>query len=64
MSTDKVLFELAFSVGSIPSPTTGSLIKYDMVRCQMEMNTNDNRFWVPTLTDGYYTLDASNNAAG
>ena len=26
-----------------------------MVRCQMEMNTQDNRFWVPTLTDGYYT---------
>ena len=28
------------------------------------MNTQDNRFWVATLTDGYYTLDAANNAAG
>lgn len=59
MSTDKVLFELAFKAASIADPTVGTLIKYDMVRCQMEMNTNDNRFWVPTLTDGYYTKDAS-----
>ena len=61
MSTDKVLFELAFRAGSITDNTTvDTLIKYDMVRCQMEMNTNDNRFWVPTLTDGYYTLTAAN----
>jgi hypothetical protein len=60
MSTDKVLFELAFKVGSIADPTVGTVIKYDMVRCQMEMNTNDNRFWVPTLTDGWYTLTGSN----
>ena len=59
MSTDKVLFEIAFKAGSVADPTVGTLIKYDMVRCQMEMNTNDNRFWVPTLTDGYYTKDAS-----
>lgn len=60
MSTDKVLFELAFRAGSITDNTTvDTLIKYDMVRCQMEMNTNDNRFWVPTLTDGYYTLAAT-----
>ena len=64
MSTDKVLFELAFTAGSVVAPTVGTSIKYDMVRCQMEMNTQDNRFWVATLTDGYYTLDAANNAAG
>jgi hypothetical protein len=64
MSTDKVLFEVAFSVGSVAAPTVNTAIKLDMVRCQMEMNTQDNRFWVATLTDGYYTLEAYNNAAG
>ena len=24
----------------------------------MEINSSDNRFWVATLTDGYYTKDA------
>ena len=64
MSTDKVLFEIGFSASSVPAPTTGTAIQLDMVRCQMEMNTQDNRFWVATLTDGYYTKDAYNNAAG
>ena len=58
MKTDKVMFELAYQVSSLPTQTVGSLIQRDMVRCQMEINGNDNRFWVATLTDGYYTKDA------
>lgn len=29
----------------------------------MEMNTQDNRFWVATLTDGFYTVDQVKNGA-
>lgn len=62
MSTDKVLFEIGFTAGSAVAPTVDTAIMYDSVRCQMEMNTQDNRFWVPTLNDGFYTKAKANAA--
>jgi len=64
MKTDKVMFEIAYEVSSLPTQTVGSLIQRDMVRCQMEINSNDNRFWVATLTDGYYTKDVVDALSG
>ena len=41
MSTDKVTFEIGFTTEGRPTPTDTSLIMLDMVRCQMEINSQD-----------------------
>lgn len=53
MSTDKVTFEVGFTTKGRAAPTDGNLIMIDVARCQMEINSQDKRYWTSTLSDAW-----------
>ena len=55
---DVIIFGLTFTTGTA---MTDAATLFDEARCQVEVNTRDDDFWIMTHEDGYIYLDAESS---